>query len=292
MKQQPTVVAFQGIAGSFSHIAARTFFSSLSGGIEPLGTQRFVEIFRAVSEGRAAYGVVPIENSIAGSVHENYDLLAEHDVHVIGEFFLHVEHHLMARAIEGKTSAARLNEVRRIFSHPKALEQCTKFFEAHPQIEYAVASDTAGAARAVAESGELTHGAIASAEAAQLYGLQVLQRNIEDSKYNYTRFLIIAPAARASDGTGKCSVIFSLPHAPASLWRTLDVLAKNALNLTKIESRPILGKPFEYRFAIDFEYPPARAAEIPEVLVNLRALTVGLKVLGCYPAAQAIESVG
>jgi prephenate dehydratase len=233
-----------------------------------------------VTAGRADYGVLPIENALAGSVHENYDLLGSHDLAIAGEYYLEIEHCLLVKPGRGKGGLAG---IKKVYSHPKALEQCTEFFRQHPDIEASSYSDTATAARLVAESDDDTCAAIAGEQAAQLYGLEVAQRRIADSEHNITRFLVATSTHRKVTDANKCSLIMRLPHREGSLYRALGVLAQHHCNISKIESRPIHGEPFEYMFYIDFEY--GAGTQVDEVLADLGHVADEVKVLGIYRAA-------
>ncbi len=266
-------VIFQGLPGSFSHTAAAKFFGT---DFENREAERFVDLFTAVAQGSADYGVVPIENTLAGSVYENYDHLATYDVHVIGEYILKVEHNLLA------LPGVSLNEIHRVMSHPKALEQCVRFFASHKKIEEIAVFDTAGAAQRVAEEGDRHAAAIASDAAASLYGLDVIKRNLEDDSNNYTRFFIIAKNESTQMKPDKCSIIFSVSHKPGSLFKAIQTFDDFKLNMTKIESRPIKGKPFEYFFNVDFVFDPERIEEAKTAMEALRSHTHILKILGWY----------
>src|ERR1041384_516689 len=261
-------VAIQGEAGSFSHAAAiETHGRDLR--LVPCPT--FVELFRAVEAGDASRGVVPIENTRAGSVHENYDLLSAHALHVVGETELRIRHCLIA------PPRVTLPEVRRVASHPVALAQCRRFFVTHPEVEAVPAYDTAGSVRDVMAGKVEADAAIASKLAAELYGADVIAEGLEDHAENYTRFLVVA--REPSEGN-KTSLILSLGNTPGTLYRALGVFAGRGLNLTKIESRPVAGRPWEYRFYLDVV---DAGQGLDAALEELRAFTFGIRVLGTYP---------
>src|SRR5881628_135468 len=229
-------VAIQGEAGSFSHAAAlETHGPALR--LVPCPT--FVELFRAVETGKAASGIVPIENTLAGSVHETYDLLNAHDLHVVSETELRIRHCLIA------PPRTRLPQIRRVASHPVALAQCRHFFLRHPDVVAVPAYDTAGSVRDLMAGTVDADAAIASKLAAELYGADVIQEGLEDHAENYTRFLVVArePAAREPAESNKTSLMLSLGNTPGTLYRALGVFAARGLNLTKIESRPLPGRP-------------------------------------------------
>lgn len=266
-------IAYQGIAGAFSHITAQMLF-----GIENdfVGKGRFKEIFEDVTAGRADYGVIPIENTLAGSVYENYDLLQEYPVHVTAEEKTRIEHHLLV------LPGTKVESLKRVFSHAKALEQCEDFFAQYPHIEEVIYGDTAGAAKHVAEVKDRSFGAIASREAAELYGLEILQTNIEDNPHNWTRFFVISKLPDYPADSNKASVMFSVSHKPGSLFRALKIIAENNLNMSKLQSRPIEGKPFEYFFYVDVEFEGMPMEKARNILEMLQSETHFLKILGFY----------
>lgn len=275
-------IAHLGIAGSFSYIAAKTYFP----GAEYLSCKTFKDIFTAVESGEAEYGAVPVENSLAGSVYDNYDLLYKHDVYVKGEYDLKIAHHLLVSPGTGKLEE-RLKKITKVYSHIKALEQCDDFFASHPWMEETVYSDTATAAQLVAEKPDETTAAIANETAAELYHLEVLKAHIEDNANNYTRFVIISKQENHVTEANKCSLILTLSHTPGSLYRALEIFSRNGANLTKIESRPIMGKPFEYIFYIDIEFAQVDFNKIRDLIASeLKTNTQTLKVLGFYHAAR------
>jgi len=264
-------VAIQGEAGSFSHAAAlATHGPTLR--LVPCAT--FVDLFRAVESGAAASGVVPIENTLAGSVHENYDLLSAHALHVVAETELRIRHCLIAAP---RTTRP---EVRRVASHPVALAQCRRFFLAHPDLVAVPAYDTAGSVRDLMMGRVQADAAIASRLAAELYGGEVLEEGLEDHAANFTRFLVIARDAAAHEAANKTSLLLSLGNTPGTLHRALGVFAARGLNLTKIESRPLPGRPWEYLFYLDVVDTGER---LDEALEEIRECTSGLRVLGTYP---------
>ena len=269
-------VAIQGEAGSFSHAAAR---EALGQDVRLVPCPTFDELFRAVETGDATRGVVPIENSLAGSVYEAYDALGAHALHVVGETQVRVRHCLVVRP------GTALSGIRRVASHPVALAQCRRFFVDHPAITPVPAYDTAGSVRDLLAGGSGADAAIGSALAAQLYGGEILLEGIEDHPENYTRFLVVAREPGPLDGTSKTSLVFLLPNVPGSLYRAMGAFANRGLDLAKIESRPIIGRPWEYAFYLDVLGDPRGA--VAEALVELRGLARELRVLGAYPARPA-----
>jgi prephenate dehydratase len=274
-------IAYQGIPGSFSHLAA---FKHFGEGHIWHGTSRFAEIFKAVHDETADLGIIPLENSLAGSVYENYDLLSNNGLHIVAEEYLRVEHNLLGLPDDNALLSDRLRAITTVYSHPKALEQCTAFFEAHPWMQPAAHSDTARAALHVSESSSRSFAAIASCEAASIYGLAVLKRNIEDNPFNVTRFVVISKRQSIPTQANKCSIIFTAAHEPGSLFRTLAVLAEAKVNLTKLESRPIPEHPFEYNFYVDFCFTTGESDKIEKVLLKFKKNTIRLTTLGYYPA--------
>ncbi len=268
-------VAYQGIKGSFSSMAASAM---LGADFEALTTSRFRDIFEHVTSARADIGIIPIENALAGSVHENYDLLAEFNCSIIAEYYCPVQLHLMATGL----LAGGVNELRQIISHPKALEQCSQFLEAHPLATPVQFSDTAGAALHVKQIEDPRIAAVASEEAANTYGLQIVAHAIQNHAINSTRFVAISAKPESLNTPSKCSLLITLPHAPGSLARILSEIAAFDTNVTKIESRPILGKPFEYKFYIDIESFKQPAETLVKVIEKIKSHDAGCRVLGIY----------
>ena len=268
------IVAFQGEAGAYSEAAAYNYFGAET---ETLPCKSFDSLFAAVSEGRATHGMAPIENSLAGSIHRNYDLLLRNELHIIGEYHLRVSHCLMA------LPGVALEDVQRVYSHPQALAQCENSLNALGLTPVAGA-DTAGSARALKENNDITSAALASRLAAQVYGLEILQDNMEDDPANYTRFLALAPQANNKHDaeTYKTSIAFTLINKAGILFNALSIFALREIDLTKIESRPQQGKPWEYLFHIDFighvdDKPVERA------LKHLEEIAPFIRVFGSYP---------
>jgi len=270
-------VAIQGEAGSFSHAAALETYGA---GLRLVPCATFVDLFRSVETGAATSGVVPIENTLAGSVHENYDLLSAHALHVVGEAELRIRHCLIAPPRTSRT------EVRRVASHPVALAQCRQFFSSNPELVAVPAYDTAGSVRDLMAGKVEAEAAIASRLAASLYGAAVLQDGLEDNSENYTRFLMVTrePLALARGQTGKTSLLFTLGAGPGTLHKALGVFAERGLNLTKIESRPLPGRPWEYLFYADVV--DTTVSRMEDALDALRAVAFGVRVLGTYPTRQ------
>jgi prephenate dehydratase len=272
-------IAFQGEKGAFSEAAATKYWST---GITPVPMKSFRDVFHSVWKRNCDYGIIPIENSQTGSIHQNVDLLLEYSVSVVGEIMLKIRHCLLANP------AVRMPDIRRIYSHPQALEQCSEFLSRQKKVEIIPMYDTAGSARFVAE-GKINDGAaIASLQAGKDYGLIPLKRGIENHEQNYTRFLIISKQAISPTRKAKTSVVFSLKDIPGGLFKALSVFALRDINLLKIESRPLRRGPWKYWFYLDFEgamLDPASAHAID----HLGEITTFLKVLGSYPAGKIVE---
>jgi prephenate dehydratase len=269
-----TEVAIQGEKGSFSHQAALALLGE-DVGLHPRPT--FEALFKAVEGGEVDRGLLPIENSLAGSIHENYDRLRAAPLHIVGETQLRVRHCLLGRP------GATLGTIRRVASHPVALAQCRSFFAARPQIEAVEAYDTAGSVRDLLRpDGMATQAAIASRLAADLYGAQVLMEGIEDDPQNYTRFLLLARQPAEAAGVCKTSLVFTTPNVPGALHRALGAFATRGVDLAKIESRPLRGRPWEYSFYLDAVGDPSGA--LGDAVAELKALASDLRVLGTYAA--------
>ena len=268
------IVAFQGENGAYSQEAAYQFFGAE---VDTLPCRTFEDIFLAVEERRADYGILPIENSAAGSINKAYDLLLERDLKIWGEVFLRVRHCLLANP------GTKLEDVRWVRSHPQALAQCERFLARHG-MEPVPAYDTAGSAKDLAAAPEPGTAVIANALAARLYGLEVLATEIEDLPFNYTRFFILGHEDPPRAERNKTSVVFATRHVPGALYACLGEFAQRGLNLTKLESRPRRNKPWHYIFYLDFEGhwqdPPCA-----EALLGLLHKATFLKLLGSYPAA-------
>lgn len=271
-------VAYQGVPGANSEVATLGYFGP---DVEPIPCSSFAVLVGAVTARAADYGVLPIENSLAGSVIDSYDLLIQQPIVIVGELYQHVRHQLLA------LPGVRLEHVRSVYSHPQALAQSLDFLNAHPQLEARPAFDTAGAAKLVAEQGQRDSAAIATARAGELYGLQVLAADIQSNTENYTRMVVIGLKEQEPPAgvPVKTSVIAGLQHESGSLARLLGVLHRAGMNLTKIESRPIVGRPWEYLFYLDWEGRLAGAA-----LAEAQATSTWWKHLGVYPRGKAIVS--
>ena len=270
------VIAFQGEPGAYSELAAFEHFGSE---ISTLPCESFEAAFGAIEQGDCTHVLLPFENSLAGSIHRNYDLIVRHEVHIVGEHHLRVSHCLLG------VPETDLDALVEVHSHPQALAQCEHSLT-RMGVQRVAEADTAGSARLVLEWNDPKIAAIASKRAADVYGLQILAQNLEDNPHNYTRFLALttrpADVANFEDGDCKTSVVFSLKNQPGALFKALSVFALRDINLTKIESRPIPGKPWEYMFYIDFA-GHSEAANCARALDHLGEMATFLRVLGSYP---------
>jgi 3-deoxy-7-phosphoheptulonate synthase len=267
-------VWFQGERGAFSENALFRYFPE---GAEAVPFEEFRLVFEAVLEGRIRYGIIPLENTLTGSIHQNYDLLLQYpDIRIVGEKIIRIVHHLIG--IPGATIAG----IRRVYSHPQALSQCAHFLERYPGWEKVPFYDTAGAVAHIAREGRAENAAIASLEAAEAYRMNVLKEGIESDSRNYTRFVIIGreELARVAQPS-KASLVFATANTPGSLFQALRVLAECDINMVKLESRPIQGKPWEELFYVDVTVPGAQGA-FERALERLKGVTESLRILGLY----------
>ncbi len=276
---RPLVVAYQGVEHAYSHLAARKHLAGRGQEATYEGHVSFADAIAALVAGRADLAFLPIENTTAGSINQVYDLLQAGDVHVVGEETWRVDHCLAA------VDDVPLQRLTRVLSHPQGLEQCAGFLRTLPGAVPVTVFDTAEAMRAVAEAGDPTWAGIGSAEAAEAHGLVVLRRGLADRAENWTRFLLLARSPlRVPDRVpSKTSLVLVTRHEEGALLRCLEILSRSGHSLTKLESRPRPGSPFEYLFFLDFEGNIANPRTL-DVLAELREATVALKVLGSYPA--------
>lgn len=267
-------VAIQGYAGAFHEIAARRFYDCQPISIFPAPT--FERLVEEVAAGQHCdSGLMAIENTLAGSLLSNYSLLQDSKLHITGEVYLPIRQNLLARP------GATLHDLREVHSHPIAIAQCRQFFRAHPQIRLVETLDTALSARQVSEQDDPGIGAIASTLAAELYGLHVLARDIETNRANHTRFLVLDRKPGPAGPTNKCSISFAVDHRVGSLQRVLAILSSHGINLTKIQSAPITGHPWEYRFYVDFLLQPGET-DPANALAEVAGATREFRLLGCY----------
>jgi prephenate dehydratase len=270
------IVAFQGERGSFSEEAAHKL---LGGRIRVLPRETFSAIFQSVASGAARHCLVPIENTLAGSVYENYDLLLENRLHIVAEVNLRIVHHLIA--FPGTT----LKNLREVYSHPVALAQCGRFFSSLPRIKKIPFYDTAGSVKMLAEKKLPGGAAIASRAAASVYHGRILKSHLEDHRENFTRFLLLSKINTVSAKANKVSIVFSTKNSPGALYKCLSVFALRDIDLTKMESRPLRGRPFEYFFYLDFR-GNVKEDRCAKALAHLAEVTNFLRVLGCYESGR------
>ncbi len=266
-------VAIQGEPGSFSHEAARRMLP----GCDIVPCARSAEVFDRLEAGKVPIAVIPIENSLAGSVTEHLDLLLARDVFIQRDFHLRIVHNLIA------ARGAKKSDIRRAFSHPVALDQCRDFFRKNPGIQAMPFYDTAGSVKHIIENGMRDSAGIASRHAASVYKGRILAQGIEDDKRNFTRFVLLRRKRRVLPGANKTSIAFGLKNIPGALYKALRVFAERDISLSKIESRPIRGRPWEYVFYADFLRGDDKLAR--GALLQLQAVADMVKVLGVYPAA-------
>ncbi len=274
-REQGIEVAYQGESGAYAEEAVFQFFGVA---IQPKPRETLEGVFKAVAAGEVRFGVVPVENSLEGIISRVYDLLLDSDLQVCGETELRVSHCLIACAEAG------LDTIKRVYSHPQALAQCRNFLK-HLKCELIPTDNTATSVRLVKEKGTPDNAAIASARAAEIHGMKVIAREIEDNPNNFTRFFILARQDSPSSGNDKTSIVFSVKDRPGALYESLKAFARRNINLTKLESRPTRQKPWEYNFYVDFtghrEDKPVR-----ETLEELGQTSIFVKVLGSYPRAR------
>jgi prephenate dehydratase len=281
MKVKPGArIAFQGERGAFSEEAA---LKLLGTEIELVPRGAFDAAFSAIRDGSADYLLAPMENSLAGSVHRSFDLLVESGLQIIGEVVIPITHNLIG------VPSANLEGLLSVESHPVALAQCEQFFIANPRLKRIVTEDTAGSVREIMRAGDVRRAAIASTRAAELYGATILQSHLEDDRENYTRFFLLAASSEIPADADKISLVFQLPHSPGALQQALAPFARRSLNLMKIESRPMRGKPWEYRFYLDLQAAAGVAATVA-ALEQLKDFAVDLRILGSYKSAETPAS--
>lgn len=272
-------VAFQGELGAFSQQAIRQLLGPRA---EPAPYQRFDEVFAALRGEKVDAAVLPIENTLHGSVHENYDLLLRYDFEITAETSVRIVHNLIA------PPGVAFEQVRKVYSHPVAINQCLDFFRRHKRVERMTFYDTAGSVKMIMKERPTNAAAIASELAAKIYGGRILQREIEDDRQNFTRFFLLEPAGSkprtlrgAAKNPWKTSLVFSTKNIPGALFRALSALALRDLNLVKIESRPLRGKPWEYLFYLDL-LGRSNDPVVQKALGHLEELADFLRVLGTY----------
>ena len=273
-------IAFQGVAGAFSEEAALKFAPDA----EPVGYPTFQEAFGAAVSGECAFACLPVENSLAGSINQTYDLLTDSVLHVVGEQIVRVHHNLLVKP------GVKLEDVKRVYSHTQALQQCQNFIRKHG-FEAVTDFDTAGAAKLLAENGGQGKAAIASKRAAEAYGLEVLAEEIEDLDFNYTRFFVLGADERPKESEqNKTSLVLATRHHPGSLVECLQEFPRQGINMTKLESRPRRDKPWSYLFYVDIE-GHIEDANVATAITGLMRKAAFVKFLGSYPAAPSVVEI-
>ena len=274
-------VAFQGEPGAYSDLAVCRFWEGAAPERVPAPT--FSAVFAQVIAGEADHGIVPLENSLTGSYHIHFDLLLASDLSVVGEIVLRIVHHLLA------LPGTELAELREVWSHPQALEQCSTFLDAHPHLRRIAMSDSGAAARQLRDEGRRDAAVIASSLAGELYGLAPLASEIEDNRENYTRYWLIGrPQPAPAGGPAKTSVVFGIKDAPGTLFKCLSVFALRNIDLLKLESRPIQGKPWQYLFYMDVDGSLADEG-VAHACATLQEVTTYFRVLGSYRRGRVVE---
>jgi prephenate dehydratase len=271
-------IAYQGEPGAFSEAAARR----VEGDAQLVPYRSFEEVFDAVESGAASYGVLPIENSIGGSIHRNYDLLLSHELPIVGEVELPVVHHLLA------LPGATLDGLARVYSHPQGLAQCERFLRTLKGVEVIATYDTAGSAKMVADSGALDAAAIASQRAGEVFGLTSLASSVQDFDDNITRFIVIGRRPLKNTVADKTTIVFTVPNEPGALFKALSVFALRGVDLTKLESRPIPGRPWEYLFYADLAAARDNLT-CARALGHLAEFAPTLRTLGSYASWKSRE---
>ncbi len=274
-------VAIQGIAGCFHDIAAREYFKGEE--IEIIACETFRDVFDTIKKDSSIIGAVAIENTIAGSLLQNHNLLKESGLKIAGEYKLRIKHNLVA--LPGQ----KISDIHEVHSHPIALMQCGDFLQRNKHIKAVESDDTASSAKRVAEEGKMGVAAICGEMAAKIYGLEILEKGIETNKHNFTRFLIVADSWLTDElskgkSPNKASLVFSLPHEQGSLAMILSILSYYGLNLTKIQSLPIIGREWEYQFYVNLSF--TQYVRYTQALSAITPLTKDLKVLGEYQEAN------
>lgn len=265
-------VVFQGVEGAYSYAAMRAYFPDT---IKSFHAKTFRDAMEEFFSGKADYAVLPIENSTQGIVTDIYDLLAEYELHIVGEQVIPVDHVLLG------ITGTEIQDIERVYSHPQALSQCSRFLERHPQWKTVKTENTAASAKRIQEEQNPTQAAIASRAAGELFGLKILAENICHNDQNVTRFIIVSAKALYEKNAEKISVCFELPHSTGTLYNMLSHIIYNGLNMSRIESRPIPGKTWEYRFFVDFE-GNLKDPAVKNAIRGLKAEANRVRVLGNY----------
>ncbi len=275
-KITPMKIAIQGEIGSFHDAATRQFFNNTEYSLMCLPS--FGRVFDALADKQADFGVVAVENSLFGSIHETYDQLLKHPLTIIGEVVLHIHQQLIAH------DGVKLEDIKKVTSHPAALDQCRSFLQKHlPDAELVEHADTAGAVMDLAKSRDRSAAAIASDFAAKLYDMQIIAPDIEDEPDNVTRFIALSRSPEQDKSANKASLILTTPHQPGALYKALGIFTKNGCNMTKLESRPVRGKPFQYQFIVD---AMTNQDQLISLVHELEQIGCQTTLLGHYKSAQ------
>lgn len=272
-------IVFQGIEGAYSQLALNEYFGENA---DSYHVDTWRDAMEALKNGEADYAVFPIENSSAGIVSENYDLMVEYDNYIVGEQIIRIDHALLG------LPEAKMEDITDIYSHPQALMQCSKYLESHRNWEKHSLKNTAMSAQKIKEDGKINKAAIASTLTADIYGLQVLDHAIQNNQNNYTKFIIVTNRKIFEKHANKISISFEIPHESGSLYHKLSHFIYNGINMNKIESRPVQGKAWEYRFFVDID-GNLKDAAVQNALRGLTEETIRLKVLGNYVNAEGNE---
>ena len=275
-------VGIQGESGSFSEEAV---LKLLGESVQICGFRDFEQVFKETRLGKLDMCVVPLENSLTGSIHRNYDLLRKCELKINRELYLRIEHNLIT------SPGVKFEGIKTVISHPVALDQCQRFLEKHPHLNIKTSHDTSGSVREMLEGRHVSWGAIAGKRAAETYGGEIILQSIEDNKENYTRFVLLSGEFGTAEDADKTSIVFSFSNAPGALFKSLSVFALRDIDLAKIESRPIHGRPWEYLFYLDF-LGSVGGDRVKNALNHLQEITETLEVLGCYPRDKSVEKKG
>ena len=271
-------IAFQGATGAYSEAAALKAWPHA----ETSACDSFDDVFAAVAAGKVSHGILPVENSIGGSIHRNFDLLLDHDLPIVGEVELQIVHHLLA------LPGVVLQDVKRVFSHPQALAQCERFLRTLPGIEIVATYDTAGSAQMIRDQELRDTAAVASKRAAEVFGLHSIYEGIQDFDHNITRFIVVAREAKPLGTPDKTTLAFALQNEPGALFKALSVFALRDIDLTKLESRPIPGRPWEYLFYLDLGVGKDDL-RCGRAIVHLAESARWVKMLGSYPSWKSVS---
>lgn len=270
-------VGYQGVHGAFSEMAVRSFFGQ--DGCEAVGFREFSDMFDALEKGTVQFGMFPVENTTTGLISRTYDHFQKHSLNAVGEVVVPINQNLIV------LPGTSLGEIREVYSHPEAIAQCSGFFQRNPALRPVVYDDTALSVKFIAAQGDRSKAAIASSLAAELYGMEILQGPVQDNPKNMTRFLCLTQDPSFPSNADKISIMLTLKHRPGALYNALGIFSALNINVLKLESRPIVGRLFEYSFYLDFA-GNLRDPDVQEVLRRLKYDCIDVRVFGCYKAAE------